>query len=241
MFPAPKDALPGGEVHVWIANVNVPAPLAARLEDTLSHDERSQAGRFVFEHHRRRYSAAHGILRDILARYVAKEPREIVFSLNAFGKPFLPEGDENRRLFFNMSHAGDLVVVALARDRLIGVDVEFIRPVPEIDAIAEYNFAPQERALIVNSSASDREPLFFTCWTRKEAYIKAVGKGLSLPLDSFDVSVPPGASGRSIEPTKDSPGVAGWWLSDLIVPPGYKGAVVVEDGFDRLSSRNWIA
>lgn len=226
---------------MWIADVNVPAPFAASLEGTLSSDEKSRAGRFVFENHRRHFAAAHGILRDILSRYLAEKPREIALSENAYGKPFLPEGGENGGLFFNMSHAGDLVVVALARGRLIGVDVEIIRPIPDIDAIAEYNFAPQERALLANSTPADREQLFFTCWTRKEAYIKAVGKGLSLSLDSFDVSVPPGAPGRSIEATEDSPGVKSWWLSDLVMPPGYKGAVVVEDGFEHLFTRNWTA
>jgi 4'-phosphopantetheinyl transferase len=236
-MPGTQSTLRTGDVHIWIAEVT-PALSPGRFEATMSGDEMSRAGKFVFEHLRRRYIAAHGILRDILGRYLAKEPREIAFSSNAFGKPFLPVG-ESDGLYFNMSHASDLVVVALVRDRLIGVDVEFIRPLQDLDALAEYHFSPQERALLANRALSDREPAFFTCWTRKEAYIKAVGKGLSLPLNSFDVSLPAGVAGRRIEPTADSPGVANWWLSDLTMPPAYKGALVVENGFECLSYWNW--
>lgn len=233
-----ESTLRTGEVHVWIAELT-PALLPARFETTMSGDEKSRAAKFVFEHDRRRYTAAHGILRDILGRYLGKKPRIIAFSSNGFGKPFLLEDGESDGLCFNMSHAGELVVVALVRDRLIGVDVEFIRPLQELDALAEHYFSLQERALLANCSPADREQIFFTCWTRKEAYIKAVGKGLSLPLNSFDVSMPAGVTGSRIEPTFDSPGAASWWLSDLTMPPGYKGALVVEDRFECLSYWNW--
>jgi 4'-phosphopantetheinyl transferase len=237
---SPKlDQLPTGEVHVWIAAVDGPTLDPDSLAVVLSPDERQRAASFRFEKHRRRYIAAHAALRQILSRYLGKPAEDIVFACNRFGKPFLCETDGMASVSFNMSHSGELALAAFARGRLIGADVELIRPVEEFEQIAEAHFTPQELTLLEQADIASRQHTFYTCWTRKEAYIKAIGKGLSIPLNSFDTSIPAGAAGRRIERSPDAPHVASWWLSDLVVDFGYAAALVVEDGFDRICYRRW--
>jgi len=179
--------------------------------------------------------AAHVVLRDILSWYLDRKPDEIEFRKNQFGKPFLVDaGPED--LQFNLSHSGSVVTVALALKRRVGVDVERIRPLPDLDAVAEDHFAPPERALLAEASEPDRLRAFFTGWTRKEAYIKAIGMGLSVPLNTFDASIPAAAPGRRIDS-----GAGFWWVADLPVPEGYAGAIAVENGFEQLRQWKWTA
>ena len=231
--------LSAGEVHVWTAQSTSDANVVAALERLLSPSEQAAANRFYFERHRLRYVFAHGVLRQILSRYVDRAPEEIRFAQNAYGKPFLVDLDDRGHTHFNMSHSGDAVLVALTRGRHIGADVERIRPLYDFAGIAKYNFTPQECVFIKSFSAEMQPNAFFTCWTRKEAFIKAVGKGLSIPLNTFDVSIPPGQPGLKLAAPKESPGIDAWWLADLTAPEGYAGAVAVEQGFDRLVYTAW--
>jgi len=180
-------------------------------------------------------AAAHVVLRDILSWYLDRKPDQIEFRKNQFGKPFLVDAGPGR-LEFNLSHSASLVTVALALQRPIGVDVERIRPLPDLLLVAEDHFAPPERALLAEASPPDRLRAFFTCWTRKEAYIKALGTGLSAPLNTFDASIPAGAPGRRIES-----GAGFWWVADLPLPEGYAGAIAIENGFDQLRQWRWTA
>lgn len=234
-----KPVLGLGEVHVWIGRTQISEPLLQALERTLGDDERIRAGKFRFQTDRCRYIAAHGILRNIVGRYLEVGPSDVSFTENAFGKPFLRPDGGGENLFFNISHSGDLVVVALARKRQIGVDVELVRALPDFDSIAEGHFAPPERALLTAAEPERRQQTFFACWTRKEAYIKAVGQGLSMQLDAFDTCMPHGCPGRRLEGSGEPAGVESWWLADLTVPTGYQGAVVVEGELERLSYCNW--
>lgn len=226
-------------MHVWIASVDAPTLHLDSLAATLSTDERQQAASFHFEKHRRRYIAAHAALREILSRYLGKPAADIVFTQNRFGKPFLYDAEGKDELSFNLSHSGELALAAFVRGRSIGADVEFMRPVRDFERIAADHFTPQECALLAQAAIAGKEHAFYTFWTRKEAYIKAIGKGLSIPLTSIDTLIPAGAAGRRVERAPDAPQVASWWLSDLVVPKGYAGALVVEEGFDRLCYRYW--
>ena len=224
---------------MWIAAVDGPTLDPNLLAAVLSPDERQRAASFRFEKHRRRYIAAHAALRQILSRYIGKPAEDIVFACNRFGKPFLHDADGMATISFNMSHSGELALAAFARGRSIGADVELIRPVEDFEQIAEAHFTPQEFALLEQGDIASRQRTFYTCWTRKEAYIKAIGKGLSIPLNSIDTSIPDGAAGRRIERSPDAPHVSSWWLCDLVVASDYAGALVVEEGFDRLCYRLW--
>jgi 4'-phosphopantetheinyl transferase len=190
------------EAHVWTARLSDSTGLGT-LEQTLSCSERSHAQRFRFEKDRIKYIFSQGVLRQVLAGYLRKSPERIEFKSNEFGKPFLAEPAGNREVFFNMSNSKEVVVVAVTTERVVGVDVEHLRPIDQISSIASHYFSPNELALLNLASSSQRNHVFCACWTRKEAYIKAVGKGLSIPLNSFDTSMPLGAKGRPLPQTED--------------------------------------
>jgi 4'-phosphopantetheinyl transferase len=230
--------LMAGDVHLWTARQSSAAQSVATLRRLLSPSEKGAASRFYFEGHRLSYIFAHGMLRHVLSNYVRHAPTQIRFELNSYGKPFLKASDPGH-VQFNMSHSGDVVLIGVIRDRQIGVDVELTRPLRDFAAIAQKNFTPQEYALIKSHPAGAQHHAFFTSWTRKEAFIKAVGKGFAIPLNTFDTSIAPGNPGRWLKAPLEARDVHSWWLADLIVPPGYAGALAVGKGFDRLIYFNW--
>ena len=225
------------EVHIWSARQ--PSEPSPDLERALSPEERDRAGRFHFVEHRSAFAFAHGVLRDVLSQYLHRPPRDIRFRQNAFGKPSLDETDGGRQTEFNLSHAGRLVLIGLCRGRRIGIDVEEIRPMDDISAIAESHFTSQEHEFIFRQQPADRDRTFFRCWTRKEAYVKAVGKGLSIPLNSFDTLTSEAQRGGLLDSGSSSKDGAMWQLADLELPEGYVGAVAVETGINRLVCFEW--
>ena len=229
--------LADGAVHIWTAHQ--PLTTGPDLEVVLSSAERDKARRFQFTNHRLAYVFAHAVLRDVLSRYLQCTPLDIRFCENPFGKPRLADAVSGVIPEFNMSHAGDLVLIALSYGRRIGVDVEKIRPTDDFSVIAESHFTPAESAFLFRHAPADRARAFFRCWTRKEAYIKALGKGLSIPLNSFDTLIDGGRSGRRVAGIPDGPDVANWWLEDLGAPENYMAAVAVETRIDRLVYFEW--
>jgi 4'-phosphopantetheinyl transferase len=227
-----------GEVHVWTARA--PAEIANRhsLERVLSETEKTAASRFYFERHRLSYIFSHAALRNILSGYIDRRPEELQFGQNSFGKPHLIGAGAADTLNFNMSHSGDVVLVGVTRERLIGIDVEMVRPMKDFASIARLNFTPEECAFIENATGA-QQYAFFKSWARKEAVIKAVGKGLSMPLNTFDASIPPDEEGRRLTLPADAPEIESWWLTDLGVPEGYVGAVVVEQSLAALVYKTW--
>jgi len=216
-------------VDVWVAESPPEESIQPPPPGSISRDEEDTASRFYFERHRHAYRFAHAMLRDVLSRYVGCHPSEIEFRRNQYGKPYLATGD-NEDVRFNMAHSGRVVVIGLALRRRIGVDVELIRPLPDLDAVSDDHFTAAERAVMQGLSEQDQLRAFFTCWTRKEAYIKAIGTGFSMRLNTFDTLIPGDAQGRAVGPC---------WLSDLTVPEGYAGAVAVESGFEHLRYWRW--
>lgn len=210
------------QVDVWRISLDLPAATVKLLVSALSADEHERAARFRFPGGKQRYIIAHGCLRNILARYLDREPGQLRFSRNEYGKPAL----QSHELEFNLSHSGDFALVAVTRGHNVGVDVERIRPELEHDKIAGRFFSPTEVSELMAFSPIEREHVFFDCWARKEAYIKAHGLGLSLPLDSFDVSLNEPACLRATRPDPDE--AARWTLLSLKVEPGYAAAVAVE-------------
>ena len=216
------------QVHVWTIVLALEA-----AADLLDEEEREKAARFKFDHHRRSYIASHDGLRRILANYVDEDPRALRFEAGEHGKPSLVGHD----LHFNLSHSYDYALVAVAGEE-VGVDIERIGPVDDLPRLAQKSFSAAEIETLEALPAAQRNEGFFTCWTRKEAVIKALGEGLSHPLDAFDVAFAPGEDARvlAFRGCDDDP--AAWTLADLEVPDGYRGAVAIRSpGFEVLRRR----
>lgn len=220
-------ACPTNEVHVWRASL-VSRPDRHLLWQVLSEEERSRAGRFVFDRDREHFVVARGLLRRLLGRYLDRDPASIEFRYSAFGKPELSGALAAEGFRFNLSHSGGLALYALAREREIGVDIEQFRDNLDEMEIAERFFSRAEVAALRALPPSAENKGFFTCWTRKEAYIKAKGEGLSTPLDRFDVSLAPGQPARLLM-TREAPEERERWsLREIDPGPGYTAAIAVE-------------
>jgi 4'-phosphopantetheinyl transferase len=174
----------------------------------------------------------------VLSRYLDRPPGDIRFGENSFGKPFVDETNGGRVPEFNVSHAGGLVLVGVCESRRVGIDVEEIRPIDDLSSIAKSHYTSQERAFIFGQASEHRLRAFFRCWTRKEAYVKGLGTGLSIPLDSFETHIQP-EPGRTSHVGPGSTNGANWQLTDLDVPEGYMAAVAVETGMDRVVYFEW--
>lgn len=222
-------------VDVWRISLHFQADSVKWIESTLSADETERAARFHFPADRDRFIAAHGSLRDILGRYLHCKPGELTFSINQYGKPVL----KSHKLEFNLSHSSDFVLVAVTQGRKVGVDVERIRQGISSYVIARQYFSKSEVAELEALPLEKREVAFFTCWTRKEAYIKAQGSGLSLPLESFDVSLTPNEPAILRATRPDPQEAVRWTLLSLQVDPRYASAVVVEGKNLQFRLWNW--
>lgn len=232
-WEAPPESLTlGGEaVHVWRIRLAQPPARVQAFSNLLAPDERARAERYVFRRDRERFAVARGALRTILARYLRAAPARLRFSYGRYGKPFLPGEAGAGGLRFNLSHSNELAVCALARGREVGVDVEFIREdFAGPDVARRFFSAPEVAALCALPAGDARTRGFFNCWTRKEAYIKARGEGLSHPLGCFSVSLAPGEPARLLSATNDPREVTRWSLVELEVGDGYAAAVAVEGG-----------
>lgn len=214
------------EVHVWQADLDPPALRLQQLAQTLSADEHSRAERFYFEQHRQRFIAGRGILRTILGYYLGIEPRQLQFCYGPRGKPALAESSGESILQFNLSHSQGLALYAVTRDRQIGIDLEYIRSVSDIEQIALRFFSAQEYAVISELPPSQKQEAFFRYWTCKEAYLKATGEGLA-QLDRIEVLLTPGEPVSLLSITGDLPTAQGWVLQELTPASGYLAALAV--------------
>ncbi|HEX7239289.1 MAG TPA: 4'-phosphopantetheinyl transferase superfamily protein [Longimicrobiaceae bacterium] len=226
--PPPAElSLGGEEVHVWNTPLDPPDETVRRARALLSEDERARADRFRFDRDRRRFTVARGVLRTLLGRYLGVDPRRVAFGYGSHGKPALAD-DVGSGLRFNVSHSGELALHSFTRGRELGVDVELVHAIKDADAVAERFFSAAENEVFRSLPADARTDAFFNCWTRKEAYIKAVGEGLSFPLHVFDVSLRPGEPALLLG-SRDPRQAERWSLHGLPDPaPGYRAALVVE-------------
>jgi 4'-phosphopantetheinyl transferase len=212
------------EVCVWHTSLDKINWEGQEVDHLLSADEIKKAESFVFELDRRRYRIGHAFLKMILASYLALQPEEISFRYNQYGKPML----ESSGLFFNMSKSAGYAMYALTRNRNIGVDIEFIREIAQMDPIVRRLFSKPEYELFCTYPESAKKKSFFDCWTRKEAVVKAIGAGLSFPLHTFDVLTNQGESLRLIRLNSDSEKNRQWAIYDLGQDHEYAAAVAVE-------------
>ena len=213
-------------IDVWLARLEGVDSLP-QWEALLSRDEVDRARRFRFEDDFQRFIRGRGLLRDLLASYLQTAAQELYFGYSSHGKPELAGSLADSPLQFNVAHSGDYVALAFAWNRRIGVDVERMRGDVAVEPIAERFFSSNEREGLRALSPPERVSAFFRCWTRKEAYVKAVGTGLGLPLRDFDVSLAPGQPAALLATRPDPVEAARWNLLDIPLEPGYGGAVAV--------------
>lgn len=216
--------LPVGHMHVWRAIVDIPFAGLQVYQETLSPDELERALRFKFSQHRRRFTAARGILRQILARYLGKPPGDIRLQSGPFGKPLLQDPAEST-LHFNVSHSQQLAVVAVSHDFEVGIDLEADRDSLDYAGLAERICSPEEFTVFRNLPQAEQRAAFFRCWTRKEAFVKALGKGFSFPLKHVTVSFTPDELPRILNVQGQSPDA--WSLFNLPLGQGFWGALAV--------------
>jgi 4'-phosphopantetheinyl transferase len=222
------------EVHVWRTSLACEPATLHRLEATLAEDEKSRAQRFVFERDRNHYIAGRGILRDLLGKYLSCAPAGLRFRYGPQEKPALDAEETPRSARFNLSHSHGLAVFAFSLGGEVGIDLEFIRPDFATDDIAARFFSARELAELRALPAELRAEGFFLCWTRKEAYVKARGTGLHIPLESFDVSLTPGQPGKLVSPDSER-----WTIWSFQPAAGFVGAILGEGSSWRVSQFDW--
>lgn len=227
-LPAPDWALPPSvleladeAVDVWRFSLDQPASVTDALYEFLNADERARTERFAMERVRRQFVIGRGFLRQTLARYLDIDPRAVRFDYGNHGKPQLADG----RLSFNLTHSENRALLGLTRTGELGVDLERIRSMQDLEGIARRFFAPGEVAVLTAVEAALRELAFFHCWTRKEAFIKALGEGLSRPLDQFEVTLRPGEPARLLWVHNEPDEHERWQFTHLDPWPGYVGCV----------------
>jgi 4'-phosphopantetheinyl transferase len=189
-----------GQILIWTTRLdNVGDVRLAQLANSLSADENQKALRLRFERDRKRFIVGRGVLREILGTYLKTNPEKIAFGYGSQGKPFLKVRNQRTvtPLHFNLSHSSGWVIYALALNE-VGLDLEFVRPIPELHGLVERCFSAGEVEAFYSVPSALRLKAFFNGWTRKEAYVKACGEGLSIPLDQFDVTIDPGLPARLV-------------------------------------------
>jgi 4'-phosphopantetheinyl transferase len=216
------------EIHVWRINLCRDDAEAARLEGCLNPSERKRAARFHFPHDRRRFVIRRAVLRHLLGGYAGCRPEAVGLSHTTHGKPFLEHQEKPDGLGFSCSHSADLALIALARGREIGVDLEFHRSLPEAGEMAKTFFSVLEIAELAKAPEALKQKTFFDGWTRKEAFVKAIGLGLAFPLNRFSVSLSPDQPATLLEVENDPQATERWSMRSIDAGPRSSSALAFE-------------
>jgi 4'-phosphopantetheinyl transferase len=237
--PPEMSTIDPDEVHVWRAALDQTPSQIQDFHHHLAADEQARAARLCFERDREHFIAARGVLRNILGRYLNRAPESLSFCYGSHGKPALAGDFDDGAIRFNVSHSQGLALYAVTRGRELGIDLEHIRSELAVVEIAERFFSRREVAMLRSLPTEMQSQAFFRCWTRKEAYIKARGEGLSLPLDEFDVSLAPGEPAAVLGTLRDPFEALRWSLQDLSPAPGYTAALAAAGHGWRLICWQW--
>jgi 4'-phosphopantetheinyl transferase len=217
------------DAHIWRASLDSPVIAIQKLNEILSNDEKCRADRFRFEKDKKRFIVRRGILRTILWLYLGVEPWQLQFCYGKNGKPLVADGSNKGGIHFNLSHSEGVAIYAFTQDREIGVDIEHIHDVPDMEEIAKNFFSKRENKFFLALPKRKKREAFFNCWTRKEAFIKTLGDGLSYPLDNFDVSLVPGEPAMLLRIDGDSKAATRWSIQDLKPMSGFAAAFASEN------------
>lgn len=220
--------LSSGEIHIWFADLDQSGPQLHKLIHTLSVDERMRAEKYYFERDRKRSLIGRGILRTILGLYLHVEPDRLQFQYGKYGKPALADTFDKETLHFSLSHSDKIALFAFARHCEIGVDIEHLSEISEKELIAERFFSRKEYDSIRSLPEEQKRESFIKGWTCKEAFIKALGDGLSHALDKFEVSMIPGEPAKLLRVEGDSQEASRWSMQYLQPAPDYVGAFAVK-------------
>ena len=238
-LPSTHLALAATDLHVWQVALDQPEASVARFRAVLSADERARVDRFHFDRDRRRYIVARGGLRSIIGRYLDLAPERLTFDYGPQGKPHLSPVSSQTPLHFNVAHSHELALYAITLAHEVGIDIEYtLRQVADIDQLADRFFSANENTVYRTLPVIDRRAAFFRCWTRKEAFIKATGEGLSHPLDRFDVTLAPDQPAAILTIDGEPADASAWSLFHLEPAADYVGAVAVQGSVWRLSG--WV-
>ncbi|MBD2182096.1 4'-phosphopantetheinyl transferase superfamily protein [Planktothrix sp. FACHB-1355] len=238
--PPADFTLSSNDIHIWCADLDLPEMRVLQLAQTLSADELKRADRFYFEQHKKRFIVRRGILRTLLGRYLNMSPDRLHFDYAYRGKPALAKSCGGDTIRFNLSDSDGVALYAVTSDRELGIDIEQIRPMEDAEQIAKRFFSEREYAVLRDIDPSQKQAAFFNCWTRKEAYIKAIGDGLALPLDEFNVSLAPGEPARLLSIKGDRQLATAWFLQHLNPFPGYVGAIALQGFGFNISCWEWV-
>lgn len=229
----------GDEVHVWLASLDLSREALDTLMQPTDENERARAQRFRFQPDRERYLAAHGVLRRILAAYTRKRPDQLSFIHGPWGKPALAAGEATDAIQFNLSYSHGAALCAVASGRQVGIDIERLWPKGPFEGVAQRHFSPEEYGDLLGQPLPSRAGAFFTLWTLKEAYVKAIGLGLSKPLHSFSVSLAR-SGGAALLDDRDHPrGNHSWTVRTLPAISGYAAGLAFEGAATNLRCWNW--
>ena len=242
-WPAGASAVPlaGNEIHVWATTLCVPLAMRDDFATTLSSDETERARKFKFEKHRNRYIAGRGAVRKILGQYLHADAAALRFVHSANGKPALAADFAGAGVHFNLAHSEDLALIAVTRIGMVGVDVECIRPVKDMDELVARFFSPRENEAFQKIAEDKKPAAFFNLWTRKEALLKASGEGMTRSLSLVEVSFLPGEPAGLIAVSGDAARAAQWSLRELSPAAGFTGAVAIEARHMEVRCWKWIS
>lgn len=224
----PGALIPSNQIHVWRLSLGLSEHQRANILAILSADEIERAGRFHFEKDQNRFIAARGLLRQILGLYLGEKPQRLQFEYTDFGKPVFGTNSDYKGLHFNLSHSANFALCAITQSREVGIDIERIRSEISVDQIVRRFFSPSEIRSIEMLHEEKRNQLFFQYWTRKEAFLKATGKGLSFPMEQCDVSLMSGVTFSPVIFQDEKSESSDWHVQDLFPAEGYAAAIAVE-------------
>jgi 4'-phosphopantetheinyl transferase len=226
---APGKLINSNEVHVWRVLLDVTTAEFESLLGFLSGNELVRAARFHFERDQKRFIVARGILRKILGCYLNKHPGKICFEYSSHGKPMLARNPNDDSICFNLSHSGSLALYAVTLRKKIGIDIESIRDDVSVGQVAQQFFSQNEISSLEKIDINKRSGLFFQYWTRKEAFLKARGEGISFPMEQCDVSLISGGVLSPVTVQDNNREISSLYIQDLFPGNGYAAAIAIED------------
>ena len=213
------------DVHVWSTNLDRSPTQIDEFRQFLTTQECQRAAKFINPTHGDRWIVARGYLRQILSQYLDRAPAQIVLTYSQHGKPAI----EDTQIQFNLSHSRDRAIYAISAKSPVGIDIEYIHPLPAADLVDRF-FSPAEQGIFHRLPLDRQQAAFFHAWVQKEAYLKACGTGLSTPVDQIEVSIDPDTPAAIIS----TPVASIWQIYKLDISPEYASAIVIGGDFDKI-------